>query len=552
MNLCYNCFDRAKADSYVTCARCHRSRHKNTSECRNGGLTSPVTIKSLPDDNFTCDYCRDMLLTLDGLFIVDYDTRKWVIYALCATIDVWLVRPDDNADATDRECVEISHVQNSDQLLKWLVDEEEKIRRGGRGGFVWRNVDQKVKFRPRSTGDMVRLAEDCQVASVREVLDNLLDLMLLAGYQGQRKKQQDTFNFIIRIYKQIRLRITEEISLCPKHFLRSWWADRAYVKHVKLGLNDDGRLIGLDEAALKTAALVCNPPHKLILAEKKVLHLIKQIPFEKKYVVVELGAQGKLENQYVVGEVEKISCQDIYNTKKMKPIAAKEYRKAQIYLEAAEQAGHDINEICDGLTQETGQKWTDTSKDAFTCPDASLDDIAFVANTAGSGSKLKRNEIADEERLAQMSEIVLCSICRHLIPGDFNTMSEKAEFNDGIEHVKDQIGAIKYNVLSDQYYCRHCYDHIMQMADTEDIAIMKEAFVNLNTIRSVEPADQSAFIQGADFDNHVFYQINQTVLSKPYKKEIQKFTVHGAPCRQRLHSFKKNVRNKKQKKLPIE
>ena len=106
-------------------------------------------------------------------------------------------------------------------------------------------------------------------------------------------------------------------------------------------------------------------------------------------------------------------------------------------------------------------------------------------------------EDASERRLLQMGDIVLCSICRHLVPGDFNDMSDKADLNDGtVEQVKAQIGAIKYNLLSDQYYCQYCYDEMMKMSNPEDIAIMKEAFVNINTMRSIDQADQSIIIQG--------------------------------------------------------
>ena len=73
-----------------------------------------------------------------------------------------------------------------------------------------------------STGKMVELAKNCEFESVEPLLNNFLDLLQLAGYFGSKNRCPDTFHFMIRIYKQIRLRIIEGIGQKAVYFLGKW------------------------------------------------------------------------------------------------------------------------------------------------------------------------------------------------------------------------------------------------------------------------------------------------------------------------------------------
>lgn len=67
--------------------------------------TPPVQLKSLPDESFVCDYCRDMELVLAGVDLSNEATRYWVIYSLSVSMHVWLENPAADADAEDLEIV---------------------------------------------------------------------------------------------------------------------------------------------------------------------------------------------------------------------------------------------------------------------------------------------------------------------------------------------------------------------------------------------------------------------------------------------------------------
>ena len=67
--------------------------------------TSPFQLKSSPDENFVCDYCRDMELVLAGVDLSNETTRYWVIYSLSVSMHVWLENPAADADAEDLEIV---------------------------------------------------------------------------------------------------------------------------------------------------------------------------------------------------------------------------------------------------------------------------------------------------------------------------------------------------------------------------------------------------------------------------------------------------------------
>ena len=131
----------------------------------------------------------------------------------------------------------------------------ENIKQKKHGGFIYRDADQKTKFRPISTDEMTLQAEFCKIESVHSVLNNILDLMFVAGYLGVKKKQPNTFYFIIRCYKQIRYRITEDLALCAEHFLRSWWADRTFIRDNWVDL-----LVVLKQIENSKNALTFGPP----------------------------------------------------------------------------------------------------------------------------------------------------------------------------------------------------------------------------------------------------------------------------------------------------
>ena len=59
------------------------------------------------------------------------------------------------------------------------------------------------------------------------------------------------------------------------------------------------------------------------------------------------------------------------------------------------------------------------------------------------------------------------------------------------------FSATKYNLLSDQYFCQVCYTKLMKdSSNDEAIELMKEAFVNIETVRSDQPVHKVEFIEG--------------------------------------------------------
>ena len=63
--------------------------------------------------------------------------------------------------------------------------------------------------------------------------------------------------------------------------------------------------------------------------------------------------------------------------------------------------------------------------------------------------------------------------------------------------LKILFSATKYNLLSDQYFCQVCYTKLMgDSSNDEAIELMKEAFVDIETVRSDQPAHKVEFIEG--------------------------------------------------------
>ena len=128
---------------------------------------------------------------------------------------------------------------------------------------------------------------------------------------------------------------------------------------------------------MKTSAMVCHPPHKLVVVEGQIMQLIKKVPFEKTFIVVELAQT--LENQLLVNEVSSITVDRIRN-RSNKRISQKSYEKAKTYLESVDNEGYDPAQIC-SLSEEAVNHSTDPMCDESQCPNRTLEDITTTLGT---------------------------------------------------------------------------------------------------------------------------------------------------------------------------
>lgn len=165
---------------------------------------------------------------------------------------------------------------------------------------------------------------------------------------------------------------------------------------------------------MKTSAMVCHPPHKLVLVDGHILQLIKKVPFENKFVVVELAQT--LENQFHVDKVSSITESEIRN-KSNKKVASKCYEKANLYLDSVKNEGYDPAQIC-SLSEKSVNHATDPMCGESQCPTRTLEDITTTISTMDFVGKQFEENKAEVNKLG---ETPLCSICQFLIKSDLST-----------------------------------------------------------------------------------------------------------------------------------
>ena len=185
--------------------------------------------------------------------------------------------------------------------------------------------------------------------------------------------------------------------------------------------------------------MVCHPPHKLVLVDGHILQLVKKVPFENKFIVVELAQT--LETQFQVDQVSSITESQIRN-RSNKKVSSKCYEKANLYLDSVKNEGYDPVQIC-SLSQVPVNHATDPMCGDNQCPDRTLEDITTTLSTMDVVGK-QLEEIRNEVEMLEKAP--LCSICQFLIKSNLST-----EELPQLKHIKGDF------TLRIEFYVNHYF-----------------------------------------------------------------------------------------------